>query len=105
MKDITVQQLKQKIVDKESPILIDVREPMEYQMFNIGAELIPLGGLVQQLDRYEEQKDTEIIVLCRSGARSGTAKVLMERAGFTKVRNLTGGMLAWIEMEEGSKLQ
>lgn len=99
MEDITVQELKTKMDNKEDFVLIDVREPMEYQMFNLDGRLIPLGGLVQHFDDLEEYKDTEIVIYCRSGKRSDTAKHLMERAGFTKVRNLLGGVLAWIDME------
>jgi len=99
MEDITAQELKAKMDNKEDFVLIDVREPMEYQMFNLNARLIPLGNLVQHFDELEEFKDAEIVIHCRSGQRSGTAKHLMERAGFTKVRNLLGGVLAWIDME------
>lgn len=99
MEDITVQELKAKMDNKEDYLLIDVREPMEYQMFNLNGRLMPLGSFVQHFDELEEYKDTEIVIHCRSGQRSATAKHLMERAGFTKVRNLLGGVLAWIDME------
>lgn len=95
--DITVQELKQKLDNQESFIFIDVREPHEYADFNLGAKLIPLGNLPSQLADFEEYKNDEIVVHCRSGARSGVAKELFERAGYTNVRNLTGGVLAWAE--------
>ncbi|NJL75924.1 MAG: rhodanese-like domain-containing protein [Saprospiraceae bacterium] len=95
--DITVQELKQKLDNQESFIFIDVREPHEYVDFNIGAKLIPLGTLSDQIIDFEANKNDEIVVHCRSGARSGVAKELFERAGFTNVRNLIGGVLAWAE--------
>jgi rhodanese-related sulfurtransferase len=95
--DITVQELKQKLDNQESFIFIDVREPHEYADFNLGAKLIPLGNLPTHLHDFEKHKNDEIVVHCRSGARSGVAKDLFERAGYTNVRNLTGGVLAWAE--------
>lgn len=99
MKDITVAELKQKLDNKEDFLLIDVRERMEYDMFNLNGKLIPLGSLMNHLDDLSDHKNQEIVVYCRSGKRSATAKHLMERAGFTKVQNLLGGVLAWIDME------
>jgi rhodanese-related sulfurtransferase len=54
-----------------------------------------LGELADRLDEIEDLKETELIVHCRSGARSGRAKEYLESEGFNKVRNLIGGMLAW----------
>ncbi len=93
--DITVQELKQKLDKGESFLFIDVREKHEYEEFNLGAKLIPLGEIQMALDDLIDQKDNEVIVHCRSGARSGMAQHLMKEAGFTNVRNLTGGVLAW----------
>lgn len=100
MNDITVTELKSRMDNQEDLVIIDVREPFEYEMYNIGAKLIPLGQLPDSLNELSELKDTEIILHCRSGARSGTAKQLMMQNGFTKVRNLLGGMLAWQEAFE-----
>ena len=97
MKDITVEELKQKIDAKEDFILIDVREVHEHQEFSIEGRLIPLGTLPYRLDEFEENKNDEIVLYCRSGGRSGQAKTMMEQMGFTKVRNLLGGMLEWQE--------
>lgn len=97
MNDITVEELKSRIDGGEQLHIIDVREPHEYEEFNIGAQLIPLGTLPSKLAELESLKDQEIILHCRSGARSGNAKLYMEDSGFTKVRNLLGGMLAWRE--------
>ncbi|MCB0649260.1 MAG: rhodanese-like domain-containing protein [Saprospiraceae bacterium] len=100
MEDINVFELKQKLDAGEEFLLLDVREPFEAEMYNIGAKLIPLGSLVDHLGELEEYKDKEIVVHCRSGARSGNAKQIMTMSGFTKVRNLLGGMLAWQEAFE-----
>lgn len=99
MKDITVQELKDKIDNQEKFVFIDVREPGEYQGFNLGAKLIPLGQFVDAIPDLEEHKDDEIIIHCRSGMRSNTAKHILISHGFSNVRNLLGGVLAWQEME------
>ncbi len=98
--DITVQELKQKLDNKEEFVFIDVREPHEYAEYNIGAKLIPLGDISNQMDEFEDYKNSEIIVHCRSGARSAVAQELFRRAGFSNVRNLTGGVLQWVEAFE-----
>ena len=95
MNDITVEELKQKMDDMEAFIFIDVREPYEYEEFNLGAKLIPLGNLVGELNELEPYKNEEIVIHCRSGARSGSAKITLSQLGFTKVRNLLGGVLEW----------
>jgi len=96
--DINVQELKERL-DKndDSFILIDVREPHEHEEFNVGGKLIPLGSVPHELDDLEAHKDDEIVVYCRSGNRSGRAQQFMEQSGFHNVRNLEGGMLAWME--------
>lgn len=95
--DITVQELKQKKESGENFILIDVREPHEHRDFNVGGKLIPLGTVPQKLSQIEAHKGEEIVVYCRSGQRSGQAKLFLQQNGYTNVRNLTGGMLAWID--------
>lgn len=95
--DINVQELKQKFDAGEKFIFIDVREPHEYQDFNLGAELIPLGQFPNAIGDLEKYKGEEIVLHCRSGARSGVAQELLRRAGFENARNLTGGILAWVD--------
>lgn len=95
MQDITVDELKQRLDQGEEIIVIDVREPYEYAEYNIGARLIPLGTFAAHLEEYENHKNDEIVLHCRSGKRSATAKEIMMAQGFTKVRNLLGGMLEW----------
>ncbi len=95
--DITVQELKERMDKGEAVHLIDVREPYEHEEFNIGGLLCPLGDVMRAIEEMEDHKSDEIIVYCRSGRRSDTAKQLMQQAGYQNVRNLLGGMLAWQE--------
>ncbi len=95
MEDITTNELKERLANGEKLFIVDVREPHEYDEFNIGALNIPLGSLPQRLDELESHKDEEIILHCRSGARSGNAKAYLLQQGYPNVRNLLGGMLAW----------
>ena len=95
--DINVQELKQKLDNGEKFVFIDVREPYEFEEFNLGAQLIPMGQIADSLPQLEAHKEEEIVVHCRSGARSGMIQQLMTQAGFKNVRNLTGGVLAWQE--------
>ena len=95
MEDITVEDLKSRLDKNEKFVFLDVREDWEYDDDNLGAKNIPLGDLPGRLDELEEFKDQEIIVHCRSGARSGNAKKFLESKGYTKVRNVLGGILAF----------
>lgn len=94
--DITVQELSERLKNNEDLIIIDVREPFEHDMANIGGNLIPLGDLPYQLEQIEEYKDREIIVYCRSGGRSGSACQYLRGQGFSNVRNMIGGMNQWV---------
>lgn len=94
---ISVEALKQKLDAKEDVFVLDVREPHEYQIVNIGAPLIPLGSIESRIGELAAQKDREIVVHCKSGARSQKAAVALKQAGFTNVSNLTGGITAWAE--------
>jgi rhodanese-related sulfurtransferase len=93
--DITVQELKQKLDDEHDFLLLDVREPWEYEEFNIGAMSIPLGDLQSRIDDLDDWMTKEVVVHCKSGARSAAAKEFMTRQGFSNVRNLIGGILEW----------
>ena len=95
MEDITVEDLKSRLDKKEKFVFLDVREEWEYDDDNLGAINIPLADLPTRLDELEAYKDEEIVVHCRSGARSINAKKFLETKGFSKVRNTTGGILAY----------
>ncbi len=76
-------------------VLLDVREPHEYQICNIGARLIPLGELPKRL--AELDASAEFVVHCKSGMRSAKACDLLRQSGFQRVRNMKGGILAWAD--------
>ena len=96
MQAITVEQVKARLDAGESLHLLDVREPSEHAEFNIGGVLLPLRQIqTMQTDAIDNWKDEEVIVYCRSGNRSGQASLILETAGFSNVKNLTGGMMAW----------
>src|ERR1700734_3088439 len=94
---ISVQELKRKLDAKEDVFVLDVREPHEYQIVNLGAPLIPVGDIARRSSELADKKNAEIIVHCKSGARSQKAAVALKNAGFTNVSNLTGGILAWAD--------
>lgn len=94
--DITVQELRNKLESGEPFLFIDVREPYEAEEFNLGAQLKPINDIMNWISEFEDHKDDEIVVHCRSGARSGMAQATLSTYGYTNVRNLTGGIMAWI---------
>lgn len=97
MQQITVEELKARMDAGEKLNIIDVREANEYADFNIGAKLIPLGKIMgMQLEDLEDIKEEEIIIHCHAGSRSMKACLMLETAGFTNVKNVTGGVTAWI---------
>jgi sulfur-carrier protein adenylyltransferase/sulfurtransferase len=96
MKTISVKELKEKIDNNEDIQIIDVREPHEYEIANIGAELIPMGEVMENIDKISKTK--QVIIHCRSGARSGAiVQALENELGFTNLYNLTGGILAYAD--------
>jgi adenylyltransferase/sulfurtransferase len=94
--EITPVELKKKLDAGETPFILDVREPNEYQINKIpGATLIPLGELPR---RYQElPKDRQIVTQCKMGGRSAKAQDFLKTVGFTDVLNLKGGILKWID--------
>jgi rhodanese-related sulfurtransferase len=94
MQSITATALQQKINDGDNFQLIDVREPYEHEGFNIGGQLIPLGEIVQQLDKIATNKP--VIIYCHHGIRSQIAiQRLQEKFPFKNLINLIGGTAAW----------
>jgi molybdopterin/thiamine biosynthesis adenylyltransferase/rhodanese-related sulfurtransferase len=94
---ITVQQLKARQDARENFFLLDVREPHEVKIASLGAPLIPVGSLESRIAEIPVPKDAEIVVHCRSGARSQKAAVILKNHGFTNVQNLAGGILEWAD--------
>ncbi|ANE50222.1 rhodanese-like domain-containing protein [Flavisolibacter tropicus] len=98
MKEISVEELKQRLDNGEKINLIDCREPHEYEEANLGGKLVPLGKIqTMQIEDIEDLKDEEVIIHCRSGKRSMMACLILEQMGFTNTNNVTGGILAWQE--------
>lgn len=93
IKEITVQELKSKLDNKEDFQFIDVREQHEVEAANLGAEHIPMGTVLDNLDKIS--KDKMVIIHCRSGARSGAITNALMNNGYTEVYNLKGGIIAW----------
>jgi rhodanese-related sulfurtransferase len=93
--DITVEELRHRLEGGQTIHILDVREPYEYEEFNIGGKLVPLGSLLPNLEELEGWKSEEVVVHCKAGTRSAAARALMMQHGFSNVRNLVGGMQAW----------
>ncbi|MFM7854959.1 MAG: ThiF family adenylyltransferase, partial [Flammeovirgaceae bacterium] len=94
MKEVTVQELKALKDSKANFQLIDVREPHEFDICNLDGELIPQAEIPHNVDKIA--KDKQVVIHCRSGARSGNmVKWLESNHGFTNLYNLKGGILAW----------
>ena len=92
---ISVEELKKRKDAGDDLFVLDVREPHEYQICNIDGYLIPLNDLPKRVNELDSSR--EIVAHCRSGMRSAKAVEFLRQAGFTKVRNLMGGILAWAE--------
>ena len=92
---ISVEELKRRQDAGDDLFVLDVREPHEYQICNINGYLIPLNDLPKRVNELDSSR--EIVAHCRSGMRSAKAVEFLRQAGFTKVKNLTGGILAWAE--------
>ena len=94
--EIGAVELKERLDAGADIDLIDVREPFEWRIFNLGdygAKLMPMNELEGRLDELDP--DREIVFYCRSGARSGNVTSYLRQKGFDRARNLTGGVLAW----------
>lgn len=99
MTNISPEELKARLDAGEKINLLDVRQPEETAEYNIGGIAIPLGKIqMMDTDEIEDWRDQEIICYCRSGNRSGIASKILEGMGFSNVRNLSGGMLKWKEI-------
>jgi sulfur-carrier protein adenylyltransferase/sulfurtransferase len=93
--EIQPEELKQRLDAGEDIFILDVREPHEYQICNLNGHLIPLGDLPKRMNELDSSR--EIVAHCRSGVRSGKAVDFLRQAGFRKVKNLAGGILAWAD--------
>jgi rhodanese-related sulfurtransferase len=103
MQHLTAPQLAEWIADtsRPAPVLLDVREPWEYQTCHIeGAMTMPMNTVPAR----QEELDPEapLVCICHHGARSMQVAAFLERNGFTQVTNLTGGVHAWAQQVDGS---
>ena len=93
--EITATDLKARQDRGEKVFLLDVREPHEYQICNLNGKLVPLGELTRRVNELDTS--VEMVVYCRSGKRSADAIHFLQTAGFKKLWNLKGGILAWAD--------
>ena len=95
MKEVTCTELKKMMDAEEDFQLIDVREEYEADIASIGGELIPMGEVMENLDKIS--KDKKVVLYCRTGNRSGVITQALEAQGFTNVFNLKGGIHKWAD--------
>jgi rhodanese-related sulfurtransferase len=93
--EITVEELKTKLDQKETLQLIDCREVDEYAISNIGGKLIPMREIPQHLQDFDA--DNDLIIMCRTGSRSAMVTQFLRQNGFPNAQNLKGGIYAWNE--------
>lgn len=90
---ISPRMLKQRLDAGDTPYILDVREPFEYQIANLGATLIPMNEIPVRIN--EIPRDRPVVVHCKAGMRSQRVAEFLAEAGYTQVENLAGGILAW----------
>lgn len=96
VQEITVKEFQQWKSEGKDFQLIDVREKSEFDISNLGGELIPMGEVSRKIDQI--RKDIPVVMQCRSGRRSANVILeLQKKHGFTNLVNLKGGILAWID--------
>ncbi len=93
--EMQVEELKRRLDKGDDVFVLDVREPHEYQICNLGGHLIPLNDLPKRINELDSSR--EIVAHCKMGGRSAKAVQFLRQAGFQKVYNLTGGIIAWAE--------
>jgi sulfur-carrier protein adenylyltransferase/sulfurtransferase len=98
--EMTPRDLKSRLDRGDDLFILDVREPHEYQICNLNGHLIPLGELSRRVNELDSSR--EIVAHCRSGKRSADAVEFLQKAGFRKIWNLKGGILAWSDEVDSS---
>ncbi len=94
MKEISVTELAERMTAGTAPVIIDVREPNEFAYVHLPAAVLkPLGGIYQWAQELD--KEQEYVLYCHTGSRSWQAAYLLERLGFKRVINLSGGIDSW----------
>ncbi len=95
MKEVNCAELKKMMDAEEDFQLIDVREEHEVDIASIGGELIPMGDVLDNINKIS--KDKKVVFYCRSGKRSGAIVLALQHYGFSNIYNLKGGILAWAD--------
>jgi rhodanese-related sulfurtransferase len=98
--EIRVEELKQRLDAGENLFLLDVRDEFEYEISNIGGQLIPLSELSTRVNELDANQ--KIVTVCKMGPRGAKAVQVLKRAGFTQVWNLIGGIHAWSDRVDRS---
>ena len=97
---ISAEELKRRLDAGENLFLLDVRDEYEYEISNIGGQLIPLSELAKRLNELDVNQN--IVTVCKMGPRGVKAAQVLHKAGFTHVWNLTGGIHAWSDRVDRS---
>lgn len=100
--EITVQELRERMDQRENFLLLDVRQPDEYDFANLDGKLIPLTELPERLEEIDDFQHKPVVVHCRSGSRSAKAVQFLRQQGFGQAVNLKGGINAWSEQIDSS---
>lgn len=102
MQHFTPRQLKERLaISEQPPLLLDVREPWEFEYCHIeGSVLIPMGELQHELEHLDPTRET--VIICHHGIRSRQMGYYMEQMGFTNIINLDGGVEQWAEDVDSS---
>ncbi|RVU00516.1 rhodanese-like domain-containing protein [Mucilaginibacter limnophilus] len=103
MSKISAAELTERLNNGDAPLLLDVREKIEYYTYNIGGINIPLSVLAEELEQLDDNKSAEIVVVCKAGIRSRTAQQILQQHGFGNVKNLTGGLTAIQKLHQSIK--
>jgi adenylyltransferase/sulfurtransferase len=98
--EIRVEELKKRLDAGEDLFLLDVRDEFEYEISNIGGQLIPLAELSKRVNELDTHQ--KIVTVCKMGPRGAKAVQLLQKAGFSKVWNMTGGIHAWSDRVDRS---
>ncbi len=95
MRELNARQLRDYLADTDTdPLLLDVREPWEYQICRIdGSQLIPMGQLPAAMNALDKQRET--VVICHHGVRSRQVAMYLDYQGFSNIINLAGGVDGW----------
>jgi rhodanese-related sulfurtransferase len=98
--EIRVEELKRRLDAGENLFLLDVRDEFEYEISNIGGQLIPLPELAKRVNELDTHQ--KIVTVCKMGPRGAKAVQVLQKAGFTDVWNMTGGIHAWSDRVDHS---